>query len=72
MLETMRKFPSSSMVQKLASALCIDPTELFWRDPLPEELAKTARREALKEIGEAAGRFFSEFITAELKKTAPE
>jgi len=41
MLENAVKFPSSKMIQKLASALEIDPTDLFAKETDPVITMKT-------------------------------
>jgi transcriptional regulator with XRE-family HTH domain len=68
MLEIKGKFPSSEMVHKLASALEIDPKELFYKEIDPETMAKNAQRMALGVVGGAVNQFLSNFIAENLKK----
>jgi transcriptional regulator with XRE-family HTH domain len=68
MLETMNKFPSSDMIQKLATALVIDPTELFCREIDPAESMKNAQKAAFADVGEAVNRFVADFVAAKLKE----
>jgi transcriptional regulator with XRE-family HTH domain len=67
MLETMNKFPSSEMIQKLAAALVIDPTELFFREIDPETALKNAQKAAFQEVGEAVGHFLEGFIDKKVR-----
>jgi transcriptional regulator with XRE-family HTH domain len=68
MLETMNKFPSSEMIQKLASALVIDPTELFSREINPVMTLKNAQKAAFQDVGEAIGHFLEDFIDKKVRK----
>ena len=49
-LENTLKFPSSAMIEKLASALGIDPTDLFSRENNPMVAMKIYRKAALEDI----------------------
>jgi hypothetical protein len=60
MLETMNKFPSSEMIQKLAAALMINPTELFHKKIDPGETVKNSQKAALLDVGEAVSQFISD------------
>jgi transcriptional regulator with XRE-family HTH domain len=56
MLENQNKFPSSEMIQKLASALKIDPTELFGKEIDPISSVKNSQKAALENVGMAVNR----------------
>ncbi|MDR0563214.1 MAG: helix-turn-helix transcriptional regulator [Spirochaetaceae bacterium] len=62
MLEIKGKFPSSEMIQKLAVALCIDPTELFFKEIAPEAAIKNSQKAALEDVYELLCRLISEKI----------
>jgi transcriptional regulator with XRE-family HTH domain len=70
-LEAALKFPSAEMVQALAAALDIDPTELFACDIDPEEAARRHRRAAFRETGrnlrEAVDSFLDSYIEGKLQ-----
>jgi transcriptional regulator with XRE-family HTH domain len=68
MIEIQSKFPSSEMIHRLAAALSIDPTELFYREIDPEAALIDSKRAALEDIGEAAGEFFAAYIARKLKE----
>jgi transcriptional regulator with XRE-family HTH domain len=72
MLETMFKFPSSEMIHKLAKALGIDPTELFFKEMAPEAAMKNAQKAAFEDVGEAVNRFLSGYIAEKVKKLEDE
>jgi transcriptional regulator with XRE-family HTH domain len=48
MIETERKFPSVEVLERLADALKIDPTELFTRACYPAEAVKKLHESVLK------------------------
>jgi len=50
MLENSAKFPSSDMIHKLASALGIDPTELFSKEIDPISTMQNYQKAALEDI----------------------
>ena len=50
-LENTIKFPSSEMIQKLALALEIDPTDLFSKEIDPAIAMKTYQKAALSDLG---------------------
>jgi len=50
MLENSVKFPSSEMIQKLAYALKIDPTDLFSKEIDPISTMKKYQKAALEDI----------------------
>jgi transcriptional regulator with XRE-family HTH domain len=62
MLENTVKFPSSEMIQKLAFALGIDPTDLFLRKVDPLSTMKNYQKAALEDIYELLGRLINEKI----------
>ncbi|GMO14873.1 MAG: hypothetical protein Pg6A_00770 [Termitinemataceae bacterium] len=62
MLENTVKFPSSGMIQKLAFALGIDPTDLFSKEIDPLATMKSYQKAALEDIYELLGRLISEKI----------
>ncbi|GHV34535.1 hypothetical protein AGMMS4952_26930 [Spirochaetia bacterium] len=62
MLENTVKFPSSEMIQKLAFALGIDPTDLFSREIDPITIMKNYQKAALEDIYALLGGIISEKI----------
>jgi transcriptional regulator with XRE-family HTH domain len=68
MLEIRGKFPSSDMIQKLASALSIDPTELFCKEIDPETSLRNAKRSAFEDVGEAVSQFIADYVTERVRK----
>jgi len=64
MLETTKKFPSSGMIEKLASALEIDPTELFMKEISPEITMKNSQKAAFL----AVNQLISGYITGKVQK----
>jgi transcriptional regulator with XRE-family HTH domain len=68
MLETKAKFPSSEMIQKLAAALVIDPTELFFKEIDPVEAMRNSPKAAFADVGEAVNRFVAGFVAEKLKE----
>jgi transcriptional regulator with XRE-family HTH domain len=72
MLEIKGKFPSSDMIQKLASALSIDPTELFCKEIDPEISLKNAQKAAIEDIGEAVNRIIVDFFAEKVRKLDKE
>jgi transcriptional regulator with XRE-family HTH domain len=60
MIETMVKYPSPEMVERLAAALGIDSTDLFRGDLDPGETVKQLRKAVLADVGDAVGRFIGE------------
>jgi transcriptional regulator with XRE-family HTH domain len=63
LLEIKRKFPSPEMMERLASALGIDTTELFHKELSSKETIKTYRKAAIEDIQEA----ISQVIEGKLK-----
>jgi transcriptional regulator with XRE-family HTH domain len=72
MLEIKGKFPSSDMIQKLASALSIDPTELFSKEIDPEISLRNAQKAVLEDIGEAVSQIIVGFFAEKARKLAEE
>jgi len=68
MLETRKKFPSATMIQKLSSALNIDPTELFLKEISPETLLRNSQKAAFEDVGEAVSHFLSEYVAGKIRK----
>ncbi|MDR2601768.1 MAG: helix-turn-helix domain-containing protein [Spirochaetaceae bacterium] len=62
MLENTVKFPSSEMIQKLALALGVDPTDLFLKEIDPLSSMKNYQKAALEDVYELLGRLISEKI----------
>jgi transcriptional regulator with XRE-family HTH domain len=72
MLENRNKFPSSEMIQKLALALKIDPTELFSKEIAPLSSVKNSQKAALENVGMAVNRILTKFIADEIQKLDSE
>jgi transcriptional regulator with XRE-family HTH domain len=72
MLEIKGKFPSSDMIQKLASALSIDPTELFCKEIDPETSLRNAQKAVIEDIGEAVNQMIADFFTEKVRKLDKE
>jgi transcriptional regulator with XRE-family HTH domain len=72
MLETKGKFPSSEMIQNLASALSIDPTELFNKEIDPVTSMKNAQKAVLGDIGEAVNQTIADFFAEKIRKLDEE
>ncbi len=71
MLENSTKFPSSEMIQKLACALGIDPTDLFLKETNPVSIMKKYQKAALEDIHVLLGRIINEKIQ-QLEEKSPE
>ena len=67
-LEIKGKFPSSEMVHKLAGALGVDPTELFYKEIDRETVAMNARKAAAKDIGEEVKRLVADFFAEKTRR----
>ena len=52
MIELGKKFPSVEMLERIASALMVDTTELFSVKPLPTDYLKNLHKEVLSDIEE--------------------
>ena len=68
MIETKLKFPSSNMLHKLAKALGIDPSELFFKDIDPKIKIKNAQKAVIEDFGEAFCKIIKEFVADSLKE----
>jgi hypothetical protein len=60
------------MIQKLASALIIDPTELFNKEIDPLDRMKNSQKAALENVGMAVNRMVAKFIADEIQKIDDE
>jgi len=67
MMEIKHNFPSSEMIQKLASALGIDPTELFLKEIDPATKIKNSQKVAFEDVGEAVSQFLSCYIAEKVR-----
>jgi hypothetical protein len=56
------------MVHKLAGALGIDPTELFYKEIPPETAIKNNQKVIIEDIGEAVNRLVTDFFAEKVKK----
>jgi len=72
MIEICKKFPSPEMIEKLASALGIDSTLLFYKQIGPSEAMDNLKLIALTEIEGLIGRFIGGQIENLAGKTAAE
>ena len=71
MLENSVKFPSSEMVQRLAYALDIDPTDLFSKEIDPISTMKRYQKAALEDIQVLLNRLINEKIQ-QLEEKSPK
>ena len=67
-LEIKGKFPSSEMVHKLAAALGIDPTELFYKEINPELTIRNSQKAVIEDIGEAVNKLVADFFFEKIRK----
>jgi len=67
-LEIKGKFPSSNMVHKLAAALGVDPTELFYKEIDPETAIRNTQRIVIEDIGEAVNQLVADFFAEKVQK----
>jgi transcriptional regulator with XRE-family HTH domain len=72
MLEIRGKFPSSEMIQKLAAALCIDPTELFFKEIDPETVMKNSQRAAIEDVSEDVNRLLADLFAKKIRQYSTE
>jgi transcriptional regulator with XRE-family HTH domain len=72
MLEIRGKFPSSEMIQKLAAALCIDPTELFFKEIDPETAVKNSQRAAIEDVSEDVNRLLADLFAKKIRQYSTE
>jgi len=67
-LEIKGKFPSSEMVHKLAGALGVDPTELFYKEIDRDTIARDAQKAAVGDIGDEVSRLVADFFAEKMRK----
>jgi len=67
-LEIKGKFPSSEMVHKLAAALGIDPTELFYKEINPEITIRNSQKAVIEDIGEEVNQLVADFFSEKKRK----
>jgi hypothetical protein len=72
MLETRSKYPSPEMIERIATALDIDSTDLFRRDIDPGETVNALRKAILADIGGLVGNFIEAQIRDLDEDKAPE
>jgi transcriptional regulator with XRE-family HTH domain len=63
LLEIKRRFPSPEMMERLAFALGIDITELFYKELNSSDVIKTYRKAALEDIQQAISKIIEEKLT---------
>jgi transcriptional regulator with XRE-family HTH domain len=68
MIETKIKFPSSNMLEKLATALRIDPAELFYKKIDPKTIRRNAQKAVIEDFGEAFCTLITDFVTKKVKE----
>jgi hypothetical protein len=71
-METKGKFPSSEMVHKLAKALGIDPTELFYKKIDPVTAMKDSQKAAVEDLGESVVRLIKVFFDEKVRELEAE
>jgi transcriptional regulator with XRE-family HTH domain len=71
-LEIKGKFPSSEMIHKLAKALGIDPTELFYKEIDPVAVMKNSKKAAIEDLGESVGRLIQDFFDEKARELDEE
>jgi transcriptional regulator with XRE-family HTH domain len=69
LLEIKRKFPSPEMIERLAVALGIDTTELFYKELTSIDAMKTYRKAAIEDIQGAISAVIAEKLADLDKKT---
>jgi transcriptional regulator with XRE-family HTH domain len=70
MIETRNKFPSPEMLERLASALGVDPSELFYKDINPSATVKSFQKAALADLEHVMDGFIAEKLK-ELEEAPP-
>jgi len=60
LLEIKRKFPSPEMIERLAYALGIDTTELFYKELTAKDTIKNYRKAAIEDIQETISQVIKE------------
>jgi len=71
-LEIKGKFPSSEMVHKLATALGIDPTELFSKEMNPKIARINSQKVVVEDIGEEVNQLVAGFFAERIRKLDDE
>jgi len=61
MIELEKKFPSAEVLERIAGALKIDPTELFSKNCLPVDAARTLHKSILEGIDQVVKNQISKF-----------
>ncbi|MDR0598811.1 MAG: helix-turn-helix transcriptional regulator [Treponema sp.] len=59
LLEIKRRFPSPEMMERLAAALGIDTTELFYKELTARDTIRTYRKAAIEDIQKAISRIIA-------------
>jgi len=72
MIEICKKFPSPKMIEKLAAALGIDSTLLFYKRVVPSDTMNSLKMVALAEIEDLIGRFIGVQIENLARENARE
>ena len=67
MIETKIKYPSASMVQRLANAFGIDPAELFYKDIDPQTIMRNAKKAVLEDLGEEICSIINNLMAEKIK-----
>jgi transcriptional regulator with XRE-family HTH domain len=62
MIETKNKYPSPEMLERIASAMGIDPIDLFSKENNLPEIMKTYRKSALEDIKDVLNQVIDEKI----------
>jgi transcriptional regulator with XRE-family HTH domain len=70
MIESLRKFPSPEMMERIAKALKIDTPELFSMKGFPTETLKKYQEEIIEDIEEVAEKVLDKKLH-ELERTIP-
>jgi transcriptional regulator with XRE-family HTH domain len=71
-LEIKGKFPSSEMIHKLAKALGIDPTELFYKEIDPVRAMKNSKKAAIEDLGESVTQLIKGFFAEKARELDEE
>jgi len=72
MIETKIKYPSSSMVQRLAIAFDIDPSELFQKDIDPQTTMKNAKKAVLEDLSEEICSIINNLVAEKVKSISED
>jgi len=68
MIEQKRKFPAPEMLERIAAALEIDPSDLFSPSASPESELRKLHKEILDDLGRAISNGVEKAITDKNKK----